>query len=102
MNNCVSTKLCRNVNQFNEQLENQYRPSTFKFVKIGNIFEGILKIFNGTEEKNNEIDLYLKEEDEIIDSKAIENDIAVVSKDLMISFKIYDNKCRKIRRRKKQ
>jgi len=94
MNKCISTKTIQEVENFQEKMEKIYYPSTFKFIEPGNFIEGILFIFKPLKkEEKHGIDLYLRENDDVIDDESIENDMAVVAKDLLTSFKKYDNKC---------
>jgi hypothetical protein len=74
------------------KLNREFDPSTFKYVKnshcINSIFESYFRVLGC---KVGDYGLYLKEEDDVIDEKMIENDLAVVSKDFLMAFsKQYD------------
>lgn len=97
MDNCISTKTIKDLNSFSEKVEEKFSPSTFKFVKIGDFFDNVINFLRPIEENGKDIELYLHEDDKVIDMRSIENDMAVVSKDLLISSRRYVNKCRKIR-----
>lgn len=79
------------LQEYSWSLEREYRPSTFKFVRAGSFLEGVFGWFLPWEERTKEKDirLYLSERDDVIDEKSIENDLAVVSNDFLISLKRY-------------
>ncbi len=92
MNMCiVKEKYTRGAQEFLEKMEHDFQPYTLKNVSytqhMGNAFMHFFDFLFG-EKKT----LYLHENDDVIDKKSIENDIAVVSKDFMIAMKKYDDK----------
>jgi|GEM_PF-4671660 len=66
-------------------LEEKYAPSTFKFIGISGLLSHLTELFKPLSKESKDVKLYMHSEDGAIDEKEIENDLAVVAKDFIIS-----------------
>lgn len=99
MNTFIRTSQGRSILPgYREDLDRKYSPSTFKHVNKDDVWGSLLNSYfllffssvlnnskNFSDKK--EFGLYLNEDDVVIDEKEIENDLAVVSKDLVTVLK---------------